>query len=301
MVLEMDVNQLVIFAKVAEGKSFTKAAIELGIEKSTVSSKISSLEKRLGLRLLNRTTRLVTLTEAGEGYYQYCRHIVETVWEASHYAQTLSNEPTGVLRISVSLDYGQLLIRQFLNSFMRTYPNLKIDLYVTDREVNLIEERYDVALRAAPGVLQDSSLIGRKLFDVQMGIFASPAFVDEYGEPETLNDLSNFPFIVFTKKQESIFEYSPGFVPDVLQISGNIKINDLLSCKEAALSSLGITILPIDSVCNELETGKLKRLLPEFQLPVMALFVVYPSRQWMSSKLKVFLQHLDQWKQHGKF
>jgi len=292
----MDLNQLLIFEKVAEYQSFTKAAHELGLEKSTVSSKVSQLEKRLGTRLLNRTTRVVTLTEAGEGYYQYCQQIVATAWQAEHYAETLTDEPQGVLRISVSLDFGHLLIRQLIKPFMQAYPKLKIDLYVIDREVDLIAERYDVALRIGPGMLTNSSLIGRKQFDVTMGLFASPDFLVEYGEPKTSDNLHNYPFVYFTKQQESVFEFNPGIMRKEIETSGNLKINDILACKEAAIAGIGLTILPVLIAEQEVDSHKLKHIMPEFKLPSMILHVVYPSRQWMPSKLKVFLNYLESWK-----
>lgn len=297
MTMNTDLNQLLIFAKVAENQSFTKSALELGIEKSTVSSKISQLEKRLGVRLLNRTTRLVTLTEAGAGYYQYCRQIVESAEEADHYAETLTLEPQGILRVSVPLDFGQLLVQQFIKSFMQAHPNLKIDWVVTDREVDLIGERYDLALRIGPGALKDSSLIGKKLFDIKMGLFASAAFVKEQGEPTSVTELSDYPFIFFSTEQGSAFKFTPDFnawLPE--HISGNLKINDILTCREAAVAGLGISILPVDIIQKELKSHRLKQILPNYKLPSMALFAVYPSRQWTPSKVKVFLQCIEAWK-----
>lgn len=292
----LDLNQLLIFAKVVENQSFTKAAEQLGMEKSTISSKITQLEQRLGARLLNRTTRLVTLTEAGEGYYQYCRQIVESAREADHYAETLTSEPHGVLRISVSLDFGQLLIRQLIKPFMHAYPGLKIDLCVIDREVDLIAERYDLALRIGPGTLKDSSLVGRKLFDIPMGLFVSPEFLSEYGEPHTLADLEHYPFIFFHKDIDPGFKFPSVLIMENFSAStGSIKINEMLMCKEAALAGLGVSILPVDVAHNEIISNKLKRILPDCNLPSMALFAVYPSRHWMPSKLKVFLEFLDKW------
>jgi len=293
----MDLNLLQIFARVAENQSFTKAAHELGIEKSTVSSKVSQLEKHLGVRLLNRTTRLVTLTEAGEGYYQYCRQIVDSAREAEQYAETLTSEPQGVLRLSVSMDFGQLLVQQLIKPFMKAYPELKIDLCVIDREVDLIAERYDLALRIGPGILKDSSLVGKKLFDIQMGMFASPEFLNEYGEPGSSNVLHNYPFIIFNKDQESVFNFTSEFASSLSEnTSGSLKINDVLSCKEAAVAGLGIAILPVDIVRQEIKSNRLKHLLSELKLPSPALFAVYPSRQWVPSKLKVFLEFLQAWK-----
>lgn len=292
----IDLNQLMVFAKVAENHSFTKAAQTLGMEKSTVSSKISQLEKRLGARLLNRTTRLVTLTEAGEGYYHYCRQIVESAREADHYAETYTSEPQGILRISVSLDFGQLLVRQLIKPFMQAYPGLKIDLCIIDREVDLIAERFDLALRVGPGTLKDSNLVGKKLFDIEMGLFASTEFLNEYGEPQAVTDISRYPFIFFNKEQDPVFKYSSFMVPDYFESSnGNLKINDILSCKEAALAGLGISILPAYIVQKEVASSQLKRVLHDCDLSPMALFAVHPSRHWIPSKLKVFLEYLEKW------
>ncbi len=292
----MDLNQLLIFAKVAEHLSFTQAAMELGIEKSTVSSKVSQLEKHLGIRLLNRTTRRVTLTEAGEGYYQYCKQIVEMANEAESFADTLTSEPHGVLRLSVPMDFGQLLVRQLIKPFMMAYPELKIDLNVIDREVDLIAEQIDIALRIGPGTLKDSSLIGKKLFDIRMGLFASPEYIHEHGELASGDELSNYPFIIFTKEQLPIFKYSKAFAPSLSETtSGHLKINDVVTCKEAALAGLGIAILPVAITEHEVTTGKLTQLLPDYKLESPALFAVYPSRQWAPSKLKVFLQHIESW------
>jgi len=293
----MDLNQLLVFAKVAENQSFTKAAQELGMEKSTVSTKVSQLEKRLGTRLLNRTTRLVTLTEAGEGYYQFCRQIVESASEADHFAETFTKQPQGVLRISVSMDFGQLLVQQLIKPFMQSYPNVKIDLSVIDREVNLIAERFDLALRIGSGTLKDSNLVAKKLFDIQMAMFASPDFLSEHGEPYALSDLQSYPFIIFSKAQESVFQFDRFLNSDKFEhINGNLKINDILACKEAALAGLGISVLPVEIVQKEVKANKLKQVLPECNLQLMTLFAVYPSRQWIPSKLKVFLEFLEKWK-----
>jgi len=293
----VDLNQLMVFAKVAEKQSFTKAALELGMEKSTVSSKISQLEKRLGIRLLNRTTRLVTLTEAGEGYFQHCRRIVESAREADLFAETLIGEPQGVLRISVPMDFGQLLVKKFIKPFLQAYPKIKIDLSVVDREVDLIAECVDLALRIGPGSLKDSNLVGKKLFDIPMGLFATPALLELYDEPNTLSDIKDIPFIFFSKDQNSVFKFGSLLISEKFdEVKGNLKINDILTCKQAALSGLGISILPVDIVQEEVSLNKLKRIIPDCKLPLLTLFAVYPSRHWIPSKLKVFLELIEKWK-----
>lgn len=294
----MDLNQLVIFAKVAENQSFTKAAKILGIEKSTVSSKISLLEKRLGVRLLNRNTRLVSVTEAGEVYYQYCRQVVDAASEAELFAMALSNNPQGILRISAPRDFSQLLVQQLIEPFIRQYREVKIDLAVLDREVDLIAERFDLALRIGKGSLKDSNLVGKKLFDVSMGLYAAPHWLTQQGEASVNKNPLDYPFIIFSKELQGEFVFGEGIVSEELQVKAQLKINDILACKEAAANGIGIALLPNIIASEEVKLNRLKKISPQFPLPSMALFAVYPSRQWMPAKLKTFLTYLDDWKNH---
>ena len=185
----MDLNQMLIFGKVAENQSFTKASQELGIEKSTVSMKVTQLEDRLGTRLLNRTTRSVTLTEAGEGYYQYCQQVIDTAKEAEHFAETLTTEPQGLLRISAPLDFGQIMVTELLDPFLKQNPKLEIDLILTNDYVDLVRDRIDVVLRPELGTLRDSSLIAKQILKTSLGLYASPDYIKKRGKPETLQQI----------------------------------------------------------------------------------------------------------------
>ncbi|NOY71136.1 MAG: LysR family transcriptional regulator [Gammaproteobacteria bacterium] len=294
----MDLNQLVIFAKVAENQSFTKAAKILGIEKSTVSNKISLLEKRLGVRLLNRNTRLVSVTEAGDAYYQHCRQVVDAANEAELFAKALNNNPQGVLRISAPQDFSQLLVQQLIEPFIRQYREVKIDLAVLDREVDLIAERFDIALRIGKGSLKDSNLVGKKLFDVPMGLYAAPHWLKQQGEASVNKNPLDYPFIIFSKQLQGKFVFGEGIVPEEFQVKAQLKINDMLTCKEAAANGLGIALLPNIIADGEVKLNRLKQIALQFPLPSMALFAVYPSRQWMPAKLKMFLKYLDDWENY---
>ena len=290
----MDLNQFVIFAKVAKFQSFTKASMDLKIEKSTVSAKISAMEERLGVRLFHRTTRKVSLTEAGEALNHYCKQIVETAQEAELFAATLNNEPQGVLRISLPLDFAQLIVEQLVEPFLKAYPSVKLDISAIDREVDLIAERYDLTLRIGPGVLKDSTLVAKKLFDVKMGFFASPNYLEAWGMPEHLESLEEHRVIVFRKQQDSAFRFDPQFIGNAPSVKGSLQINDILTCRQAAISNLGIALLP-EIICKpQIDRGLLVPVLIHAELPMMALFAVYASRKWIPSKLKVFLQYLEQ-------
>ena len=291
----MDLNQMLIFGKVAENQSFTKASRELGIEKSTASMKVTQLEKRLGTRLLNRTTRSVTLTEAGEGYYQYCQQVIDTAKEAEHFAETLTTEPQGLLRISAPLDFGQIVVSELVDPFLKIYPKLEIELILTNEYVDLVRERIDIALRPELGTLRDSSLIAKQLLKTNLGLYASPTYIKRRGKPETIQQIYDHDFIMFSLSGVSFLQVTRGKVKYAIEPKARLRINDVLSCKQAAVSGLGITVLPDRIVEKEVKAKQLIQLLTDYTFPTATLFAMYASRQWIPTKVKVFLDYLDTW------
>lgn len=289
----MDLNQMLIFSKVAENQSFTKAAADLHIEKSTVSTKISQLETRLGARLLNRTTRSVTLTEAGEGYFQYCQQIVETALEAEQFTSTLSHDALGLLRISLSTDFAQLFIRKLIQPFMLENPQVKIELILQNQLVNLVKDRIDVALRIGRGQLDDSTLIAKKIIEVEIAMFASPEYIKKNGNPKSFEDLNQFEFIEFSMGETFTIPIKCEKKSLLLKPKGRFKVNDMLAAKEAALAGLGLVILPSIITRDEVENNLLVPLLSHCEFQKFNLFAVFPSRQWMPAKLSSFLAYLE--------
>jgi DNA-binding transcriptional LysR family regulator len=289
----IDLNKILIFSKVADLQSFTRAADELGIEKSTVSSNIAELEKKLGVRLLNRTTRSVTLTEAGEGYYRYCQKVVETAHEAELFIQSLNEEPQGLLRISTPEGLGRILFDDLFNQFMKQYPQINLELFLNSRAVDIIKERYDMVIRVSRAKLNDSSLIGRLLFTVKNGLFISRTYAQEH------------PFRDIREVAEHrIITLDPYMASDLLpkeicrgtkEIKNRVSVNDIEGSIKAVEAGLGIGVLPVSSLKEELESGDIIRIFPESPLLPIYLYALYPSRQWMSSKLKVFLDFLFDW------
>lgn len=289
----MDLNKLLIFYKVADQQSFTKAAQELGIEKSTVSSNISELEEKLGARLLNRTTRTVTLTEAGEGFYKYCHQVVHTAIEAEDFIKSLNDEPQGLLRISTPEGLGRILFDDLFNVFLKQYSQINLDIFLSSRTVDIVKERYDMAIRVSRSKLNDSSLVGRLLFSVENGLFVSRTYAEEhqFGQVE---ELLGHRFI-------TLDAYSAcDLLPDEIckgktKIPRRVSINDIEGSIKAIQAGLGIGILPVGSLREELKRGEIVRLFPELPLEPIQLYAIYPSRQWISSKLKVFLEFLFDW------
>lgn len=295
----MDLNQMLIFAKVAEYQSFTKAAEELAMKKSNISIKVRKLEERLGVRLLNRTTRSVSLTEAGAGYYQYCTDILSKAEEADAYAESLLSEPKGNLRITLPLDIGQLMTSSLIQPFLEKYPKINIDLFFSNRKVDLIKERFDLALRAGFTSLEDSSYIYRTLFRSTSGIFASKKYVEKRGIPGSPEELHNHELIAFASSDrfddKILLKAKIGHRSLNLSMKYRLKVNDMKILLEAAQLGLGLVVLPTLFFERFVKSGELVRILPELTFPEVGLHAVYPTRYLKSSKLQAFLDFIQSW------
>jgi len=291
----MDLNQMLIFGTVAEKQSFTKASQELGIEKSTVSMKVSQLEERLGTRLLNRTTRSVTLTEAGEGYYQYCRQVIDTAKESEYFAETLSAEPQGLLRIATPIDFGQIFVSSLIDPFLKKHPKVVVDMVLRNPPLDIIEERIDVALMPRFGALEDSTFIAKKILATDLGVYASPAYIKKRGKPKTIKDLEKHDYIYFTYGPMTSIPVTRNGENFTLDHKPRIRINDVLSCKRAATDGMGFTLIPERIAQQDVTDKRLVQLLTDYSFPTVTLYAMYASRHWMPTKLRAFLDHLETW------
>jgi len=292
----MDLNQMLIFGKVAEKQSFTKASEELGMEKSTVSMKVSQLEERLGTRLLNRTTRSVTLTEAGEGYYHYCQQVIDTAKEAEHFAETLSSEPQGLLRVTTPVDFGQIFVSTLIDPFLKKYPKVQIDLILRNPPVDIIDERIDIALMPNFGGLRDSTLVARKILETDLGVYASPAYLKKHGKPKTIQEIDDHDYIGFRYGSKWSIAVTKKNSKYVIEPKARITINDVLSCKQAARDGLGLGIIPGRIAEQDVKSGILVQVLTDYSFPTVTIYATYASRQWMPTKLSAFLEHLETWR-----
>jgi DNA-binding transcriptional LysR family regulator len=286
----MDLNLLQIFTAIAEHKSFTKAASQLKMDKSTVSSKLSHLEANLGVRLLHRSTRSVSLTEAGEGYLRYCQQIMETALEAQQFTANLGDEAVGLLRVSTTNYLAEHFIRTLIKPFIKENPKVEVELDLSYSSRDLIKDRFDVALRVGTGSLKDSNLVAKKIFEAELGLFCSPAFVKEHGELKRVEEMANFDFIKYTNR--STFEVSQNGVIHEVVINSRFKINDILSTREAAVLGLGIAVMPKFIASEAVKNKQLVNLLADCQFPLITIYAVYHSRKWMPAKLKSFLDFL---------
>ncbi len=295
----MDLNTLKIFARVAEHQSFTKAARDLGIEKSTVSSKITELERRLETRLLNRSTRCVSLTEAGEGYYRYCQQIVENAQEADEFVKTFTTEPQGILRISAPEGITRILFQDLLDSFLRRYEKIDVEIELsTRRDIDPVREGFDIVLLASSSPLKDSSFVAQYIFEVKMGFYASADYIKEHGKITTLEEFCRHPVIHFVSPKDWSFnmQFRKGNKLYQPEYRTRVIINDIESCITSIQKGLGIGMLPSSAVRNEVRSRTFVQIIPEYELPSTAIYAVYPSRKWRPTKLKVFLEFLiEEW------
>lgn len=284
----MGLDDALIFTRVVECHSFTQAASSLGMQKSTGSRRIVQLEERLGVRLINRTTRRLRLTEVGQAYYERCRQIMLDFAEAEQVVMQLQQAPAGLLRISAPIEFGQWILGRVLGDFMRLYPDINAEVELASRYVDPVEEGVDIVISV--GQPQDSTLIARKLFETRRRFCASPTYLAQHGVPTVAADLAEHRAITLSRDP---VRYWP-------MLEQNINCRRVLSCnnitfaREAALAGAGIAVLPTMITDQEVRDGDLVELLPQVELPSGEIYAVYPSRRFQAMKVKAFLDFLMQ-------
>jgi DNA-binding transcriptional LysR family regulator len=261
--------------------------------KSTVSRRVAELEDRLQVRLLQRSTRKLTLTHAGELYFVRTSRAVEELMQAENALAEMQSEPRGLLRITAPGDMSGLL-PPMIQDFQRKFPLVEISLFSTGRRVDLIAEGYDLALRA--GVLQDSSLVSRKLLDSRLGIYASPVYLKEYGEPQALSDLSNHLCLCFgTDRPQNTWNLKTSDGPQEVKVSGNLCSNDYAFLISACSAGAGIAFAPTLGAERLVKSGLLTRLFPDALGGFGGLYAVYPSPRHLSPKVRAFIDSAAEW------
>jgi DNA-binding transcriptional LysR family regulator len=286
-----NITGLAVFAKVVELESFSKAAESLGLSKSAVSKQIAGLEERLGARLLNRTTRRLSVTNAGARLFERCQTIVAEIEAAELEAGHLHSRPAGVLRVTAGMSLGHLHLAPALSGFLENYPELDVELALNDRIVDLIDEGYDLALRI--GDLETSSMIQRRLSDIRLVTVASPEYLDRHGEPKHPSELVNHACISYS------YVWAGGAwrfkIPDRshrVRITPRIQVNNGDAMARMAEAGTGITQLPTFLLHDGLRDGKLKPILSGFEPPPLGLYAIYPQSRGLSVKVRVFIDFL---------
>jgi DNA-binding transcriptional LysR family regulator len=287
----VDLNEMLVFARVVQTGSFTAAADDLGMPKSTVSRKVTELESRLKARLLNRTTRKVSVTDAGRTYYDYCARIAGEVEDAERAVSNLQEVPRGVLRLTTGPNAA--FLGPMLNEYLHRYPEVRVEIFCTGRTVDLIEERFDLAIRA--GALGDSTLVARSLGAVRWFLVGTPVYLKKRGRPRSIDDLKSHDCILFGT--------GPGAGTLRLQSAGKtvqvspparLIVNDFDLVHAAAVAGLGLALLPAYLCLDDLRAKRLERVMRDWEAPTVPIHVVYPSARHISPKVKTFVEHLQQ-------
>ena len=280
------------FVRVAECGSFSKAANRLHSSKSVVSRQVSALEAELGARLLHRTTRALTLTEAGRGYFERAARILADLAEANASVGQLQAAPRGRLRVSAPMSFGFLHLAPALPDFLGRYPDVDLELVMNDRNVDLVDEGFDMAVRI--GTLADSSLVARKLAPMRRTVFASPAYLQARGTPASPDDLKAHECLCYSNlgmSQEWRF-VRPDGRPWPVEVHGRLHANNGDALRAAALRGFGLAVLPSFFVGRDLQSGALVSVLDAFMPQDSALYVVYPHARHLSPKVRAFVDFL---------
>lgn len=287
----MNLVAMGIFARVAEAKGFSAAARRLGISKSVVSKEVAKLEKSLGARLLNRTTRQLSLTEVGAAFYDHCARIVQEAEEAALLVDRLHAKPRGVLKCTAPVAFATLHIAAVLPDFLARYPEVQIDMTVGDRFFELADEGFDLAIRIAREL--PPNMVARKLAPINRVVCATPGYFEKHGIPIVPQDLAEHNCLVYTHANpDSYWRFRSSEGDIVVPVRGNLKLNDDEVIWQAVRGGLGISILPTFTVGNDLQSGHLQAVLAEYIPTETNLYALYLPNRHLSAKVRVFIDFL---------
>ena len=291
-----DLNNLYFFAKVVDFGSYTAAAKALGLQTSKLSRRIAALEAELGVRLINRTTRRLPLTEAGKMLHRHCLALLDEAQAAKDAMSQILTSPQGLVRISCPTGLLQGGVADILARFLAKHPQVRIALDATNRHVDVVEEGLDIALRVRKPPLEDSDLAMRKFGPDEVVLVASPGLIAAYGEPQALEDLARMPTLSMTGDDGRSTWRFVGIdgEPAKLSHAPRLSTDDLSTLRHAALQGIGAALVPHLLVANDLESGALIRLLPSLKAHVGVVHAVFPSRRGMVPAVRALLDLLSE-------
>ncbi|MGI9352048.1 MAG: LysR family transcriptional regulator [Rhizobiaceae bacterium] len=281
-------DDLEVFSKVVALGSMSAAAREMGLSPAVVSKRLQRLEERLGTRLLNRTTRQISMTESGQGFYERVLAILAGLEEAEAFVARRSSLARGLLKISAPTSFGRLHIAPHLVKFMRANPELKINLELSDTFVDIISGGFDLAIRI--GELPDSTLVARKLAPVKRVLCASPKYLERNGAPKSLEDLDHFALIAPHNSGPWRLEGDEGSI--VYRPISTLQTNSSEVVRETVIAGLGIALRSTWDISEELESGELQRILHSYSSSKgLGIYAVYPSRSFLPAKVRLFIDY----------
>lgn len=288
-------DDYILFAAIVEQGSLVRAAEHLGMPKATVSRRLTNLEAALGQRLLIRTTRRLTLTEFGQEFLDHCRRIAEEVATTQDFVRSQEARPRGRLRVSMPGDYARQYFSRAIATFIETYPEIQLELDLSSRRVDLIGERFDLAIRM--GTLEnDGTLVARKIDEHGFGLYASPIYLALRHAPEHPNDLAQHVAVRLLSARGAAVPWTLSQGKEVWEgvAPGRLTLNSPDMIQQLLLDGAGIGALPCRFVSDEVRLKRLIRVLPEWSLPTVPAWAVMPMRRYLPVKTRTFLAHLEQ-------
>jgi DNA-binding transcriptional LysR family regulator len=280
-----------MYVAVIDGGSFAAAADRLDASRAMVSKQVQKLEEHLGTRLMNRTTRRLSMTETGRAFYERSAQILLDVEEAEQIAGQMTTQPQGVLRVTIPLSYGQHQLADIIGAYTQAYPLVQLDIALSDRKIDLVEEGFDVAVRI--GAMPQSDLIARKLGGAHSIACAAPAYLARWGTPQVPGDLSGHACLGYSLAASGAdWQFASPAGPVLVPVSGPIKADNGDIIRLAAIAGAGIAFQPGFIVDADISAGRLVRVLPGWQSAEMGIYAVYPSRKHLSAKVRTFVDFL---------
>jgi DNA-binding transcriptional LysR family regulator len=287
------IQALRVFAKAAATKSFSTTADQLNLSAPMVSRSIAALEGSIGARLFNRTTRSITLTEAGTTYLRHITSILSALDEADTLVQQ-REEVKGTLRISAPASLGESQLMKLIIQFMKKHPAVRIELNLDNRRINLVEENYDLAIRITHEV--EPSLIARKLCVCNTVLCAAPAYLAKYGHPASLQELATRECLIFPNFQRQAWQFKRENQVEEIEVNGRLQINNIDALVKAAIAGMGITHQPTFMVSELIQKRKLEVVtIPNYVFLSPTIYAVYPSREYLPYKVRAFIEALIEW------
>ena len=285
-------TEIELFVRTAELGSLSRAAEALGLSNAAASRHLASLEQRLAARLIERNTRRMYLTEAGEQYMRHCKNALNEMQEAATAANATTLNPVGVLRVTASLSFSMKHLAPLLPDYIRRYPNVSVNIVTSNRYYDLIDNNIDVAVRTRE-YESDSSVTIRRLAETRRVLAASPAYLDEKGVPKTLDDLARHHLLLYSlaNNPDELRLTRDGVVRTV-KVGGLLESNDGQVIRAAALEGLGILVQPTYVIYDDIVAGRLIPVLDDWDLPRLTINIAYPSRKHLSAKVRTFIDFL---------
>jgi LysR family transcriptional regulator, regulator for bpeEF and oprC len=286
----MEFSALTALVKVVQAGSFTRAAEAMHTQKAHLSRVISNLERELGVRLLERTTRSLSLTEVGREIFERAVGILGAVEDAERVAQRMLAQPRGVLKLTCGVEFGMIAVSRWIDAYLQRYPQVSVEADFTGRVIDIVHEGFDLAIRV--GELPDSRLAARRIGELHYGLFASPDYLARRGIPRSPEDLPQHDLLVFTAgSHRAGWRLAQGSENRRIDAPARLRINNSFAVRDAAIRGLGIAQLPVVVANPALSSTELARVLPEWHPPAVPVHALFPSNRYLTPKVRAFIDH----------